>query len=450
MPGYDARLVRSALLNSRFILTHISKYMLWTDDSSREFIASYYPWFLETFDEYEYNIQRADAIRYFVLYHFGGIYFDLDIGCNRPLDPLLIFPIILPKTIPVGVSNDLIFAEKGHSFLAQTIHNLAVFDHSWMLNYPTVMFSTGPMFLSAQYAVFTTSQANNESDPIRILPKSLYGKNAKDGEAPHSFFSHFYGSSWHADDAAFVAFLGVWGKGLMWVGLIVLLAGLLRMVLPRKKRRYNSLLRISGYEVLFPRWPYRASRTSLHSRLTASSDSSTAPPSPADSSPSSPLDSPYPIFQLPFNLSSLSSPTDPYIQQPSSPVVQAFHRLRNRFTKSTSREDIPSTPLRPKRSYSRGVLFFLPAIFTQSQDDQASQPESFSEIPLLSRPVPRGTLAPDKQQSADAETSGELGPNAFSAPEAHLIDFVDDQEPPSPHNSYLWNAGGSWTPFHHR
>ena len=41
-----------------------------------------YPWFLETFDGYPYPIQRADAIRYFVLHHFGGIYIDLDDVCN--------------------------------------------------------------------------------------------------------------------------------------------------------------------------------------------------------------------------------------------------------------------------------------------------------------------------------------------------------------------------------
>jgi mannosyltransferase OCH1-like enzyme len=68
---------------------------LWTDKKAREFIANEYatphrlqehqaltllryPWFLETFDGYPYPIQRADAIRYFVLHHFGGIYIDLD------------------------------------------------------------------------------------------------------------------------------------------------------------------------------------------------------------------------------------------------------------------------------------------------------------------------------------------------------------------------------------
>ena len=37
-----------------------------------------YPWFLEDWDQYEFPIQRADAIRYFVLSHYGGIYIDLD------------------------------------------------------------------------------------------------------------------------------------------------------------------------------------------------------------------------------------------------------------------------------------------------------------------------------------------------------------------------------------
>jgi mannosyltransferase OCH1-like enzyme len=54
------------------------EYRLWTDKLSREFIAAEYPWFLETFDGYQFPIQRADAIRYFVLAHYGGVYIDLD------------------------------------------------------------------------------------------------------------------------------------------------------------------------------------------------------------------------------------------------------------------------------------------------------------------------------------------------------------------------------------
>jgi mannosyltransferase OCH1-like enzyme len=230
-----------------------SEYMLWTDASSRDFIAKEYPWFLETFDGYPYAIQRADAIRYFVLHHYGGVYLDLDIGCLRRVDPLLVYPIILPRTIPVGVSNDLMFAEKGHPFMTQTIHNLVMFDNNWLINYPTVMFSTGPMFLSAQFGLYTASHPGTPDEPageVRILPKSLYGKNVKPEDAPHSFFEHFYGSSWHSDDAAFIGFLGQWGKVLMWLALAVLVCGLTLMTVKPQKT--------SGrYDITLPRWMER-------------------------------------------------------------------------------------------------------------------------------------------------------------------------------------------------
>jgi inositol phosphorylceramide mannosyltransferase catalytic subunit len=64
---------------------------LWTDKSAREFIASEYPWFLETFDGYQFPIQRADAIRYFVLAYYGGIYIDLDDVC------LIFFSVIFMR-----------------------------------------------------------------------------------------------------------------------------------------------------------------------------------------------------------------------------------------------------------------------------------------------------------------------------------------------------------------
>jgi len=131
------------------------------------------------------------------------------------------------------VSNDLVFSTKGSAFMDQTIHALPAWDHSWFLNYPTVMFSTGPMFLSAQYAIYSSAHPTTETQPnaeVRILPTSLYGKNVPAASVPHSFFAHFYGSSWHADDAGFVTFLGVWGKGLMYLGAVVIVLGIVRLI----------------------------------------------------------------------------------------------------------------------------------------------------------------------------------------------------------------------------
>jgi mannosyltransferase OCH1-like enzyme len=55
------------------------KYVLWTDEMNLEFMTRMYPSYLPLYTSYRYGIQRADMIRYFLLYHYGGIYCDLDI-----------------------------------------------------------------------------------------------------------------------------------------------------------------------------------------------------------------------------------------------------------------------------------------------------------------------------------------------------------------------------------
>ncbi|KAI3572432.1 nucleotide-diphospho-sugar transferase, partial [Fusarium oxysporum f. sp. albedinis] len=59
------------------------EYKLWTDNKARGFLEAEYPWFLSTWDNYPFPIQRADAIRYFVLYHYGGLYLDMDTVCHE-------------------------------------------------------------------------------------------------------------------------------------------------------------------------------------------------------------------------------------------------------------------------------------------------------------------------------------------------------------------------------
>lgn len=65
------------------------QYRLWDDADNRAFIEKNFPWFLDRYDSFPAEIYRADAVRYFFLYRFGGIYADLDTECIRSLDPLL-------------------------------------------------------------------------------------------------------------------------------------------------------------------------------------------------------------------------------------------------------------------------------------------------------------------------------------------------------------------------
>ncbi|KAI0750745.1 nucleotide-diphospho-sugar transferase [Daedaleopsis nitida] len=393
------------------------EYMLWTDASAREFIAQHYEWFLDTYDGYTYPIQRADAIRYFVLHHYGGVYIDLDMGCLRRMDPLLVHPVILPRTIPVGVSNDLMFSEKNHPFMAQTIHNLIRYDYNWVLNYPTVMFSTGPMFLSAQYGAWTSTHPLTPDLPggeVRILPKSLYGKNAKPEEAPHSFFVHYYGSSWHADDAAFIGFLGKWGKGLMWIGMVVLVAGLIRLALaPRPKSR---IPRIGGYEVLIPRWTAKNGRWYLDLGWFAlpASGITTSPPSPILPSESSDEEDPQLLPLYDTSRSASPAPSDYCLDTPppSSSVFDYVRRAsRSVMDVVFGQEEPPSTPSRSRRRRprQRGVLFFLPAFLNSDRNEVEAVPFTpHARRSSYLRPrVEASSLPPEKQRyAADLARAG--------------------------------------------
>jgi mannosyltransferase OCH1-like enzyme len=94
--------------------------ILWTDESIRNFLQKHYSHshFISTFDAYPYTIQRVDAARYFILYHYGGVYMDMDIGCfsTKDIGDFVNYmeasgkQVALPQTEPVGLSNDVMIA----------------------------------------------------------------------------------------------------------------------------------------------------------------------------------------------------------------------------------------------------------------------------------------------------------------------------------------------------
>lgn len=174
------------------------EYILWTDEMAHDFIEKQYPWFLSTFESYEYPIERADAIRYFILYTYGGVYIDLDDGCERRLDPLLKFPAFVRKTSPTGISNDVMGSIPGHPFFLKLIKSLKHYKKDWWIPYMTIMGSTGPIFVSVIWKQYKRWTKRTPYNVIRILQPNDYKKST------HSFFSIAKGSSWHLDDAHFM------------------------------------------------------------------------------------------------------------------------------------------------------------------------------------------------------------------------------------------------------
>jgi mannosyltransferase OCH1-like enzyme len=185
----------------------------WTDNTTRDFIQRNYAWFLPTYDSYPYPIQRADAMRYLILQHFGGIYIDMDVGCRRCLDPLLNSSIWFPKTRPFGVSNDVMASIPGHPLMMKLALDLQDRGASFLPPYLAIFWTTGPMYVNnilaswlrrksisrtadvAEHPVDILSLKQARDAGLAILPPEFYDRTG------YSFFRHVPGSSWHGPDA---------------------------------------------------------------------------------------------------------------------------------------------------------------------------------------------------------------------------------------------------------
>lgn len=136
-------------------------HMLWTDEKGRKLIEEHYPWFLPTYDGYEHNINRADAARYFILHHYGGVYADLD------YEPTTNFFEYLPKNQVAMVESPYYWNEKTQNCLMSSPKN----DPFWVDLFTVltnnakkeeVLEATGPILLDQAMAY--------SSHPSYILP----------------------------------------------------------------------------------------------------------------------------------------------------------------------------------------------------------------------------------------------------------------------------------------
>ena len=185
------------------------EYKLWTDEGAREFLKEEFPWYLDTWDNYPFPIQRADAIRYFVLYHFGGIYMDMDTYCNSsfPVDQIESLPgkehALFKSTLPTGITNDFLIATARHPAFASAVSRLASFHQTTRLwarlqPYAAIMLSTGPLFLTLAVQQYLLGQPILPSPNIHIIDPAMVDH----------YMTDFETATWHQSDAQVLKWLG--------------------------------------------------------------------------------------------------------------------------------------------------------------------------------------------------------------------------------------------------
>lgn len=156
------------------------EYRFWTDQMNRAFIREHYPSFLDRYDGYATNIERVDAVRYFVLHKYGGIYIDMDFECLASIAPLLKTAKCLFGKEPDAhcrihdkeliISNAFMASAPGSSFFAALCEELA--NDRFVTDHPNnrILETTGPFMLTRVYAGYINKEEIEILDSTRLYP----------------------------------------------------------------------------------------------------------------------------------------------------------------------------------------------------------------------------------------------------------------------------------------
>jgi mannosyltransferase OCH1-like enzyme len=210
---------------------------LWTDDEMHTFVRDHEPKFYESiYINYPYEIQRVDSFRYVLLYHLGGVYIDLDVGCNRSLTDLLNTLEALDPNSPhlaalprdmfsIGIESDFLISTPAHPFYKQLISRLHLFNHYYLLPFWTVLISTGPIYVGIQERLFSSS---SQKDTIRILNYDV---------VQSMFLWKVVGQAWTGTDASVIFFINANMSRILWYGIIVGIALVTIFMIRRYRQR---------------------------------------------------------------------------------------------------------------------------------------------------------------------------------------------------------------------
>jgi mannosyltransferase OCH1-like enzyme len=177
-------------------------YLYFTDEDIIYFIKNKTPEYYETFLNLRYKIQQIDFFRYLAIYHYGGLYLDLDMDIVKNFDDLdqtkAIFPVETrdPETGNILVGNYAFYAPAFHPFVGHIINCIvnpivteseiaaAQKGHGDPKEHVYVYFTTGPELVTKAYHSYT----GNKNDVVLLEPEGEYRKDCFGSYGHHKSF----------------------------------------------------------------------------------------------------------------------------------------------------------------------------------------------------------------------------------------------------------------------
>lgn len=193
-------------------------YICWDKEKTDQFVKAFYPEHLEMYNSYKYHIQRCDAVRYFLLHRYGGVYADMDYKCCKPFDQAFqrfrndIYFVETPNRLnkdEVHIFNSLMYSRPGHPFWKKLFIELEKnrTTPSFYGRHLEIMFTTGPAILNRVFNRYKYSYR------LDYLPFALFHPNGLNNEMLSSkdkeqiFAIHLGKGSWESSDSKVWIFL---------------------------------------------------------------------------------------------------------------------------------------------------------------------------------------------------------------------------------------------------
>lgn len=180
-------------------------YMFFSDDDIVEFFQEKLPEYRETFENLALKIQQLDFFRYAAVYHYGGVYLDMDVDTLEPFDngidlDYCYFPLeylkntdafLLDQGIRHLLGNYAFYAPAGHPFLKAVLDNIvtqrvpdeairAAQKGRVQKDSVRVFFTTGPILVTQTHADYHGKEA-----PVRLLTPEPFEQNCFGRYARH-------------------------------------------------------------------------------------------------------------------------------------------------------------------------------------------------------------------------------------------------------------------------
>lgn len=188
-------------------------HVVWNKSHCLELLKTHYAEYVDLFTSYPYEIQRCDAIRYFILHRYGGIYADMDYRCIKSFEPLFktwnkdVYFVQTPNL--GGPSNSLMVSKKNALFWKRCFIELdRVRERNSMFGkHVVVMYTTGPHFLYTCYEQYKYRFRIGMLPFEKFHPTGL-SKSVIDDEQKEEIYSmHLGHGSWEETDSKILIIL---------------------------------------------------------------------------------------------------------------------------------------------------------------------------------------------------------------------------------------------------